>query len=104
MHNPLYLEWILPAGVLKLFVEVRRDRTDKAFWEISTSLTGQELGESKIIKKFSRMLGECEEGHVYGGKIIDFDTVAYVPKERLTKGMTVDSKEGPHREIGREQV
>ena len=43
------------------------------------------------------MLEECEEGHVYVGKIIDFDTVAYVPKERLTKGMTVDSKEGPHR-------
>ena len=43
------------------------------------------------------MLEECEEGHVYRGKIIDFDTVDYVPKVRLARGMTVDSKEGAQR-------
>ncbi|MHA1576096.1 MAG: hypothetical protein ACTSU3_01925 [Candidatus Thorarchaeota archaeon] len=55
------------------------------------------MGESKVIKKFHRLLEECEEGHIFNGTILEFDTVEYVPKERLAKGMIVTSKGGTRR-------
>jgi hypothetical protein len=55
------------------------------------------MGDSKVIKKFQRLLDECEEGHVYQGKIIDFVKVDYVPKERYATGMIMTGKNGTHR-------
>lgn len=56
-----------------------------------------ELGDSKIVKKFRRLLAECEEGHVYKGKILDFIKVDYVPKERQATGMIITGDTGTHR-------
>jgi len=50
-----------------------------------------------LIKKFYRMLSQCEEEHVFRGTIIDFDTVDYVPKERLAKGMIVHTEQDTRR-------
>ncbi|MFW9981742.1 MAG: hypothetical protein ACFFE3_07490 [Candidatus Thorarchaeota archaeon] len=49
------------------------------------------MGDSKTLTKFRRLLEECEEGHFFKGTISEFDVVDYVPKERHTKGMFVDS-------------
>jgi hypothetical protein len=55
------------------------------------------LGESQVLKKFQRLLDQCEEEHVLRGTIIEFDTLDYVPKERHLKGMIVSSKAVNHR-------
>ncbi|TFG30933.1 hypothetical protein EU528_07430 [Candidatus Thorarchaeota archaeon] len=55
------------------------------------------MGDLKDIKKFQRLLAECEESHIYQGKIADFVKVDYVPKERYATGMMVTSKNGTHR-------
>ena len=55
------------------------------------------MGDSKIINRFQRLVEECDKAHIFSGTILDFDTVDYVPKERLTKGMLVTSKAGTRR-------
>ena len=55
------------------------------------------MGDSKVIKKFQRLLEECEEGHIYQGTILDFVKVDYVPKERYATGMIVTGKTGTHK-------
>jgi len=59
------------------------------------------LGESNQLTKIKRLLEQiltqCDSEHIYSGTIFEFDTVGFVPKERLEKGMLVDRKEGIRR-------
>ncbi|MFW9843209.1 MAG: hypothetical protein ACFFEV_01405 [Candidatus Thorarchaeota archaeon] len=57
------------------------------------------MGDSKIIKKFQKTLEECNEVPFYSGTILEFDTVGYVPKERHTSGVIIESKSGNHRVV-----
>lgn len=57
------------------------------------------MGESSLLKKFHRLLAECEEDNFYSGTILEFDTEGYVPRERHTRGMIVDSKAGTRRVV-----
>jgi hypothetical protein len=60
---------------------------------------GNSLPTTSIQKKLERMLDLCTADHVFKGTIFEFDTVGSVPKERLTKGMFVDRREGMRRVI-----
>ncbi len=55
------------------------------------------MGESKIIKKFRRLLTECEEDHLHQGIITEFIKVEFVPKERYATGIIVTGDTGTHR-------
>ena len=55
------------------------------------------MGDSKVIKKFHRLLEECEEDHIYQGTILDFVKVDYVPKEKYATGIIVTGKSGTYR-------
>jgi hypothetical protein len=55
------------------------------------------MGDSKVIKKFLRLLEECEDDHIYQGTILEIIKVDYVPKERYATGIIVTGKTGIHR-------
>jgi hypothetical protein len=55
---------------------------------------GNSFTSKRIKKKLQRMLFGCEERHIFKGLLIEFDTVGPVPKERLVKGMMVDTPDG----------
>jgi len=52
------------------------------------------LGDSKIIKKFQRLLAECEEEHIYQGKILEFIKVDYISEDRFSTGMVLTGSKG----------
>jgi hypothetical protein len=52
------------------------------------------MGDSTFIKKFQRLLAECEKDHVNQGKIDEF---IKVDTESKAKGMVVTDSEGSHR-------
>lgn len=58
---------------------------------------GHSLTTTSIQKKLERMLDLCTADNVFKGTILEFDTISPVPKERLTKGMLVETKEGMRR-------
>jgi len=55
------------------------------------------MGESNIIKKFQRLLVECEEGHLHQGTVTELIKVEYVPKDRYATGMIVTGDTGTQR-------
>jgi hypothetical protein len=55
------------------------------------------LGVSKVIKKFQRLLAECEEEYVYQGKILEFIKVDYIPEDRHSTGMILTGSTGTSR-------
>jgi len=55
---------------------------------------GTSFASKRIKKKLQRMLVGCEERHIFKGPLIEFETVGPVPKDRLVKGMIVDTPGG----------
>jgi hypothetical protein len=55
---------------------------------------GNSFASKRIKKKIQRMLSGCEERHIFKGLLVEFDTVGPVPRERLVKGMLVDTPDG----------
>ncbi|MFW9768098.1 MAG: hypothetical protein ACFFF9_02240 [Candidatus Thorarchaeota archaeon] len=54
------------------------------------------MGDSEIIKKFRRILEECEEEHVFNGTILELDTpIDYAPYR--VRGISVEAASGLHK-------